>query len=185
MLFVLLGVFFFGLGIYGASDPGEASPAVFLLVFGGIGALMLLLAWYIRRRGRVRRGPGYFEISGEPLELRRGDEVEAELRITGPSRVGGEIEVGLVCTEYYDYEKTTTTQHGTSTSRETAEAVAHEQWTPASRSDPVQTFRFRVPEEGPFSHEGAALSFAWRISAREPRRMRSDPASDHPIWVMP
>ena len=188
ILLGLLGLFFVGLSIYGASDPGESPAWVYLVVFLPMAALTFLGGWFWVRRGRgaVTRVSKDFEVSVESTELRRGDEVHARLRLLNPEGIGEKFEIGLVCTERYDVKQVHHNPNGAdSSSRETAEAVAHEEWRPADASEQLQSFSFGIPLDAPFSHEGACLSFAWRVCAREPVRMRSDEASDAPVWVRP
>jgi hypothetical protein len=183
-LCVAFAAFFAGLGIYGGANPGKSSPGVFYGVFGGMALFMLLLAWFIAGRTRPKRAVG-FEVSASPVELRRGDTVGAQLRIDDPQKVDGDLRVGLICTEYYDVKREVVTQDGTSTQRVTHSVTAHEEWTSAAAGELLQSFKFRIPETSPFSHEGTVLSFCWRVSAKVPRGGRRDPSSDQPIWVRP
>jgi len=48
-----------------------------------------------------------------------------------------------------------------------------------------QVLTFEIPRELPCSYEGDCLSYAWRVSARLVRKLRTDPRIDHPIWVSP
>jgi hypothetical protein len=68
--------------------------------------------------------------------------------------------------------------------RAIGEDVAYERWMPARRTEEPQIFRFRIPLDAPYSHEGECLSYAWRLSAREPSGGGGG-ASDEPIWVLP
>ena len=128
----------------------------------------------------------HFEISSDIERLRRGEEVEATLAITDPEKVGDDLKVGLVCDELYAYEDRQMESDGPDrVVRQTASAVAFEDWQPATSSDPMQTFRFRVPADAPFSHEGDTLKFRWTISARDAKRMRLDPKRDKALEVLP
>lgn len=129
--------------------------------------------------------PDHFEVFAEPLELWRGEEVEADLAITDSGGVGGGIEVGVVCVERYDRPVTSRTEQGTVTERRTGEAIAYERWLPAWLTEEPQTFRFTIPLDAPYSYEGDCLSFAWRVSARERGAPGAKDASDDPIWVLP
>ncbi|KKK74042.1 hypothetical protein LCGC14_2887710, partial [marine sediment metagenome] len=96
------------------------------------------------------------------------------------------VKVGLVCTEFYDAEDTQYTGDGvTTTSRSTSVATASEQWMEAAPGTRSQTFRFTIPGDSPFSYEGKCLSYAWRATASEQRRLRRDPKHDVAIWVLP
>jgi hypothetical protein len=45
--------------------------------------------------------------------------------------------------------------------------------------------RFKLPPDAPFSYRGHCLSYVWRVSAREPRRLRFDPATNVELQVRP
>lgn len=174
-----------GLGVYAAATAFDDVGAGLLLACFALGAAFAFGTWYVLR-GHRRRLAQHFEIAAGPLEVRRGGQVTAELAIRGAQRVGERLEVGLVCSEIYDFEQVTTGQYGNRMrSRASREAPAHEQWVVASRTEPVQSFRFTVPADGAFSHEGACISYAWRVTAREPADLRRDESSDQPIWVLP
>jgi len=127
------------------------------------------------------------EATGEPI--RRGDDVEALVTISDPAKVGS-VEVGVVCTEYYDedVEQTSTDSHGvpqTQSSRETLEATAHEEWRPLEPVAGVQSARFAIPADAPFTYEGDCLTFQWEVVARGRRRDRLDALASTPISVTP
>jgi hypothetical protein len=160
------------------------NQAVIYVTLGLLALVFLVGMWRIARR--FRSDPvGHFEVIGEPLELRRGEEVEVELTIHYPEDVGERLEVGLVCVERYDQPVSRIEASETVVEREVGEDIAYETWVPAWRTEEQQTFRFRVPPEAPYSHEGECLSFAWRVSAREPDGKAEDWASHDPIWVLP
>jgi hypothetical protein len=90
--------------------------------------------------------------------------------------------VGVVCTEYYDELDTDRdyTDDTTSTSRLTRDDVAHETWSPVETVSGVQSVRFTIPPDAPFSYRGECLSFKWELVAhgrrsrgREKRVLRS------------
>jgi hypothetical protein len=97
--------------------------------------------------------------------VRRGEQVEALVTITGPHGLG-DVAVGLVCTEYYDFEQTRTDKDGAHTSRETAEATAHETWQPVESTPGIQSIRLTIPPEAPFSYKGDCLFFKRRSLGR-------------------
>ncbi len=145
-LCVAFAVFFAGAGIYGGANPGKSSPAVYYGVFGGMALFMLLLAWFVAGRGSPKRAAG-FALSAAPVELRRGDTVRAELQIEDPGKIDGELQVGLICTEYYDVKREVVTQDGTSTQRSTSSVTAHEEWKKAAigQQPRASTSRSRRP----------------------------------------
>lgn len=164
-----------------------------LFVAGGIAGAAAFIgggfAFYRQRRPRIAR---HLRLATEALELRRGDTVGCRLEITDPDRVGERIEVGLVCTVRYDVLEHRGQGHGgigrTGSSgprRTTHQETAYEHWVPASRSERLQPFSLTLPADQPYSHEGSCLSFAWRVTAREPTALRSDPSRHQPIWVLP
>jgi hypothetical protein len=124
------------------------------------------------------------EIAASGQEARRGEEVEALVTISGRRRLG-DVEVGLLCTEYYDKESSYTDDNGTHTSRTTSEAIAHETWLPVESAPGVQSVRFMIPPEAPFSYKGDCLSFKWEVVARGRRRHRLDAQARHDISVLP
>jgi hypothetical protein len=121
--------------------------------------------------------------------VRRGGEVEALVTISDPAKAGS-VEVGLVCTEYFDedVEQTYRDSDGVQqmqSSRETLEATAHEQWRPLESAAGVQSVRFTIPEKAPFSYEGDCLSFRWEVVARGRRHQRLDALTATTISVDP
>jgi hypothetical protein len=150
-------------------------------VLGSLAIVFVVAMWLLARRFRSG-GAMQYEVLAEPLELRRGDEVEAELIVYEPHRLAERLEVGVVCVERYDRPARDGDEDPEG--REVAEDVAYERWLPARRTEEEQRFRFRIPPEGPYSHEGECLSFAWRVTVRDPDRAQ-DSRSDDPIWVHP
>jgi hypothetical protein len=155
------------------------AQGVIYAVLGALAVVFIVAMWLLARRFRSG-GTVEYEVLAEPLELRRGDEVEAELVVYEPDRLG-RLEVGIVCTELYD--RPARDGGGHPDAREVAEDIAYERWLPARRTEEEQRFRFRIPPEGPYSHEGECLSFAWRVSARDADGEESQ--ADDPIWVRP
>jgi hypothetical protein len=121
------------------------------------------------------------EVDAGPGEKRRGGEVEALVTISS-ARGLGDLEVGLLCTEYYDEEHT---DREGDTSRSTSEEVTHEAWQPLEPAVGVQTVRFAIPQGAPFSYEGDCLSFKWELVARGRRRRRLDAQARREISVLP
>jgi len=155
-------------------DPD--TTGVILLILSVFFALLALLIW---RLGSRSTGLGHLELTPAESELSRGETLHTRLRIVDTAKMAAKTEVGLVCVEYYDALVST----GKGTQRTTHEAVAWQSWRPVDSAQPVQEFEFELPAHLPFSHEGDAISFAWRVSAREDRRARRDPRTDEPIWV--
>jgi hypothetical protein len=112
-------------------------------------------------------------------EVRRGQEVDARVEIAHPDTQG--LELGLVCTEYYDEE---TRDSKGNAQRSTSQAVAYEDWRPQPGGG-VQSVRFSVPANAPYSFRGDCISYVWRVSARQPKRLRFDRAVNVPLVVRP
>ena len=147
-------------------------------------ALFVFIPFWLRRQ-RAPGGAKHFSVGVDRLELKRGEAVAARLEVTAPDRIKGHLQVGLVCTCWYDTEETSHSSNGTNRYRSTNQATAYEQWQDASPTQPLQAFDLRVPPDAPFSHEGSCLSFAWAVRARADVRRRRDPVSAQPIWVAP
>ena len=128
----------------------------------------------------LRRRQHGLQVGVTNEQARRGEEVDALVTISGQDEVG-EVEVGLVCTEYYDvYESWG--QHG---SRETSDAIAHEEWLPVESAPGVHSVRLTIPLDAPFSYEGDCLSFRWEVVARGRREHRLDAQAKHDLFVAP
>ncbi len=122
----------------------------------------------------------------EPIETVRGGTVRVVLTLEAGADDGTQLQVGLVCTQYTDVKKETVDSNGgTSSSRviERTDVVADWHDVPSGMSS--QNFEFTVPPDGPFSYEGATVSWAYRVSARRPRHHAVDPEHDFWIWVRP
>jgi hypothetical protein len=142
-----------------------------------VGILVVCLACaYALYRGVFPPAAKHLRISMSSSDVRRGSDVVVRLEVDRPEKVSHRLELGLVCTEYYDEEA--------GEGRATRQAVAHEEW--HSRAEgPLQTVRFPVPADAPYSFRGSCLSFAWRVTAREPRNRRFDHAVNVPLVVRP
>jgi len=113
--------------------------------------------------------------------VRRGEEVEALVTIASAKGLG-DLEVGLVCTEYYDEE---TTDSDGDTSRSTAEEIAYEDWLQVEELTGVQSVRLAIPADAPFSYEGTCLSFKWELFARGQRSRGLDAQARSDLSVLP
>lgn len=177
----IVAVGFLGGAVYSIAAGVAALAAVFVAMAAGMGAL----AWWVHRRANPPGLPN-LELTPDGDEKRRGDSVTVTVRVASPDGLDVErLELGLICTERYDYEQVTRSREGTQRSRQTREVPAHEDWREVDRSAPEQTISFDIPGQAPFSFEGDCVSYAWRVSAREPRARRMDRRVDRPIWVLP
>ena len=123
-------------------------------------------------RRRMAKG---LQVEAGQQAVQRGGEVEALVTISS-SRRPGSLEVGLVCTEFYDEMVSTSTGNdgASTTERETSEAIAHQDWQPVESATGVQKGSLRIPPEAPFSYSGSCLSFKWEVVARARRSRRLD-----------
>jgi hypothetical protein len=153
-------------------------------VFAGLALALAPLVFYLWRRWRPPEAH-HLQLRVEPVELRRGDAVSATLVISDAGKLGEKLELGLVCSEYYDEEKTVYTQNGSHKQRVTSTAAAFSEWSGPDRGQAQQTVRFTVPLEAPFSYEGGAVSWAWHVSVIDRHGHRPDSHRDVPVWVSP
>jgi hypothetical protein len=165
-----------------AKSPSGAHVGAAIL--GGAALSMLLLLLYVVRRLRPRQAD-YLELRVEPIEVRRGDTVAATLTISDAAKLAEKLELGLVCTEYYDQKQTVYTQNGSNEQRATRSTDAFSKWANPDRRQLQQTVRFTVPPEAPFSYEGGTVSWAWHVSVLDRQTHRTDAHRNVPIWVSP
>ena len=171
------------LGLRCAPSDQACSPIIMFAIAGGLialAAVFWLVGWFVDRKKRRRNAPN-LQVSLTRDVFVLGETVEPRVMVKNPARLEGELEVGLVCTCFYDYEYRTRTQHGETTSRQTRGVSAFEEWRPVEKVA-EQSITFALPDDAPYSHEGTAVSFAWKISARE-RRKGIDRFTDLPFWV--
>jgi hypothetical protein len=126
------------------------------------------------------RSAGHIRIGVAPGEIRRGQPVELIVTVY-PGGPRGPLEVGLLCTEFWDEEESS----GGRTSRVTKNEVAHEEWVRAEPGVGEQRVRLTPPREAPFSYDGEYVSFVWEAVAREHRPRRLDPNARAAIRVRP
>lgn len=132
-----------------------------------------------RRGGQVARELGLGVSAGEK-RARRGGEVEAVVTISSAKELG-EVEVGLVCTEFYD-EASDGEPHSYPV---TCQATAFETWVPVGNRVGSQSVRLPIPAEAPFSYAGDCLSFKWEVAARGRRAGSVDAEARSEVFVLP
>jgi hypothetical protein len=179
---VLLFIGGVAVAIYAFASRGGAvddTARTVLTVFGIVFALVFTALAYGLVRSVFPPKARHVKVEVERAELKRGEDVLVRVEVS--ERASDRLELGLVCTEYYD--KQTRDAKG-NTNRTTAEAVAFADWRPQS-AGPVQSVRFTIPAEAPYSFRGNCVSYVWRVSAREPRRLRFDPATNVHLVVRP
>ena len=120
------------------------------------------------------------ELRVDQAQVCRGKELEADVLIASPARLG-ELEVGVVCTEHYDLK--VHNEHGTD--RSTSTAIEHEAWKPLQSVAGRQRVSLSIPAGAPFSYEGSCLSFRWEVVVRGRRRRALDKRASQQISVRP
>jgi hypothetical protein len=170
----VLGLFFLvgGIATLGAGVD-DGTFFIFAVALGLLGG-----AVWVRRASWARRAR-HLRVSPEPAELRRGQKVSVRVDIAAPP-ANAAVEVGLVCSEIYDWVEVIRTLDSRSTSRSTKAVDAYAEWVPAAPVAGSQHFAFTVPAGAPYSYEGDCVSYAWRVSAR-----RGGAVTDVPVWVHP
>ncbi len=163
---------------------GLAAGMPIFLPFALVLLVVLVVVPVRRRRRRTAGRAKHFALATGGIEAARGENVTARLELLSPEEVKGALRIGLVCTCRHDVLETSGGDSNTS-HRVTKEATAYEHWHEASASERLQSHTFEIPPDGPFSHEGTCLSFAWSVRAQERRSGRSDPFLSEPIWVSP
>jgi hypothetical protein len=130
-----------------------------------------------------RLGSGRLEVSAPEQGVCRGREVEASITVSKPEGLDS-VEVGLVCTESYDYRDS---GYGAddAPSRGTSYAIAYEAWRPVVSAPGRQVVGLAIPPQAPFSFDGDCLSFKWEVMVRGRRRRRLDALAGHEILVLP
>lgn len=175
-----------GLAIYAWVSAGDAvsdSAARWTKVAGVVLPLFFVLIAYVLFRKVIPPKARHLKVTLSSGQANRGDSIDARLEVL---RAGDDpIEIGLVCTEYYDVQKTSQTSNGSSQYRDTEDAIAHEEWQPVSPNQSIHNVRFQIPADAPFSFKGDCLAFEWRVSARQPKKMRFDRTSDVDLTVLP
>jgi len=129
------------------------------------------------------------ELVPSSVEVRRGEAVDAEVTLVDGSSLD-KVEVGLVCTEFYDEEVETeevdnTGRSETRQERTTRSAIEYETWVPIENAPGVQRVSLPIPREAPFSFEGDCLTFRWELVARGGKSMRLDAQAGCDLWVAP
>jgi hypothetical protein len=178
----LIGLGGLAIGIYALASRGEAvddSAKTAVTILGIVLPLIFLAGAYALLRVVFPPTARGVTVTVAVTEVRRGSDVDARIELAHPDRPG--VELGLVCTEYYDLETTDGRSNG---SRNTSQAIAYEDWR-AQSGTAVQSVRFSVPADGPYSYRGSCISYVWRVSARQPKRLRFDRSVNVPIVVRP
>ena len=126
-----------------------------------------------------------FELALEERSLRRGATIEGTLRVTHRRGQRKRIEVGLICTESYDIETTSTVDDRIERTRTTKRAKAYEKWLPFDEVQDVHAVSLTIPEHSPYTYHGKALSFDWQVRAVRRSALRPDAAEHWEVTVLP
>ena len=113
--------------------------------------------------------------------MRRGGQFDARVTIAD-SRGLADVEIGLVCTEFYACRMR---GDGDGGSRGTSSAAAYEAWLPVQGGPGVHAVRVTVPADAPFSYDGELLAFRWELVARGRRKHRLDAQAQREVCVLP
>ena len=173
--------------IYAIATAGDAvsqSAEITANVFAGLFALGMLVFAYVLVRKVFPPSAKHLRVTVSADDVRRGGTIDVRLELLDAGDTDEDIQLGLVCTEYYDFEKTTYSSNGSRRSRDTADAIAYEDWRAASHTQSVQNVRFDVPADAPYTFRGTCLSFEWRVSARDPKP-GFDRSTNVPVKVRP
>lgn len=121
--------------------------------------------------------------------VRRGGQLHAKVAIEDPDRLGM-LEVGLICTEYYErllnipISGGGAPTPGMGPSRDLDSAVAFETWQPLEPIAGEQQVALVVPPTVPFTYAGQVLTYIWEVAVRGDRR-GLDAQARHEIVVLP
>ena len=186
------GMFLSGVFVAAGGRGSKFNPREELIggtIFAFFGAVCALWAYSLRRKRRplslADRLPGA-ALAVERDDARRGEKLLVTLTLASSGSAEADpLEVGLVCVEIYDYQVIAQTRAGPVYVRQTREDNAYEDWRQVVRTAGDQAVEFELPRDAPYSYEGDCVSYAWRVSARVARKLRSDPRMDHAVWVLP
>ena len=176
---IAYGIYDYAEGYSDAASEGAQLAASIAAGVMGLAGLAIAALLYVKTYPPKARN---YTVQVDRGELRRGESVQATLSVGRLERVAEGAQVGIVCTEYY--EVTRTDGKGNQYA-DTEDVIAYEDWHPVDRAQSTQRHVFEVPAGAPYSHEGTVVSFQWRLTAREPKRMRPDARTDTPLWVRP
>jgi hypothetical protein len=137
-------------------------------------------------RRRLTRG---LDVVAADPRVRRGAQLRATVTIEDPERLGV-LEVGLICTEYYQRLGARTMSGGppvnpVGPSRDTASAVAFEAWQPLEAVAGERDVALDVPADVPFSYASQVLTYVWEVAVRGNRSGRLDAQARCEIVVLP
>jgi len=171
--------------IFGSGPSFPGAPPAFVAPAVGLGgsALFLVVAYGTWRGRRPHRAP-HLRLEVRPLEVHRGGRVEVDAILRTGAGVAERVDVGLVCVEVYDEwsRGSNLDSVGDPHRRFIRQDSAYAHWETIDTRAGAASLRIDVPSEAPFSYEGEALSFAWRVAARS---ARSERVVFEPIWVLP
>jgi hypothetical protein len=170
--------------IYGFAQRGDAvnhgAKVAVTIVAIALPLLFLAAAYGILRTVFAPRMRGV-TVTVSATDVRRGSTLDVRIEVAKPDKLVAKLQLGLVCTEFYDVE---TTDGRGNRSRTTRQVDAHADWRPFTGGS-TQSERFVIPDDAPFSYRGDCVSYVWRASTRLPKRMRFDRSQSVPLLVRP
>lgn len=164
-LLVLAGVVVAALAVVGGDPVTIVIAAVLVALFFGLAFYLFRLSFPARLRGAA--------VSVSERDVWRGEDLEVRVEVSDAT----DAEVGLVCIEYYEgFNPGEATRRVPATLHE----PAHEEWRPLRAGGGVQTERFTVPANAPFSFRGDVLAYVWTATVRRGRASVDAPVVVHP-----
>jgi hypothetical protein len=171
--------------VYGV---GESSGNERYTVAGFIGVFAIAAfagAGYVwaKARPRLPRGLG---VDAHPRVVEPGQAIEVTLALSRPPAAGERIDVGLVCTQYWDAKARTRGDAFTlpMTIRETLHRELWQEWKPVESARDGQVVRLEVPSNARYSWEGDALSVLWSVAIRRKEGPELSPPAHQGLWVL-
>jgi hypothetical protein len=163
------------------------SQGVIYATLGALAVVFVVGVWVVTRRFRrpASEAAAPFEVLAEQLDVRRGEELKAELRIYEPEEIRERIEVGLVCVERYDRPESRKTDDGVVVEERDRRGRPIPEVDPGVAHGGAPDRQIPRPRRGSVLLGGRVPVVAWRVSAREPERSDEDGVVDDPIWVLP
>jgi hypothetical protein len=126
-----------------------------------------------------RRRAKHFEVE-LPRPVRRGEAARISVRLIDAADVEGELQAELECIERYAY-RSHSGRGGAH--RETKEETLHVERVPLATAQ--RAVDIVVPAAMPFTHEGSAVAYLWKVIVREHRDNAMDRLAEQPLLVLP
>lgn len=152
-------------------------------IFGFVGYLLISDGMLERPLASLRRSQTKgLEVGTRGGVFRLGGEVEVVVTVSNRRSFDG-VDVGLVCTEHYEYESQSYGLEA-NTGEVTGNVKCYEVWQPIAVPVGPQSVRFTIPPDAPFSHSEDGREFKWVVVARGSRHHRLDAEAAREITVL-